>query len=95
MQLEHDHIDAILLSRMDTIFMFCYAIGSFFSGNIGDMYHAPTVIAWGLIGSGICVFTLVLGVWSGISEMSAFTSDSFFIVSQYYYCLGCFHIYSN
>ena len=81
MQLEADNLDPILLSRMDTVFMFCYAIGSFFSGNIGDIYHAPTVIAWGLIGSGLCVITLVLGIWMGISDISPYSSESFFIVS--------------
>ena len=80
-QLEADNLDAILLSRMDTIFMCCYAIGSFFSGNIGDTYHAPTVIGIGLIGSGLCVALLVLGIWFDLPHASAFVSQSYFLVS--------------
>lgn len=49
-------MDPILLSQMDTAFMFFYAIGSFFSGRLGDTFHAPTIIGFGLIGSAACVF---------------------------------------
>lgn len=35
-QLKLAGVDPILLSQMDTVFMICYAIGSFFSGKLGD-----------------------------------------------------------
>lgn len=81
-QLKEDGMDAIILSRMDTVFMFCYAIGSFFSGNIGDNYHAPTVIGLGLIGSGICVSLLMIGVRLDIPHAEHWFMVSYFLVRR-------------
>lgn len=81
-QLRDDDMDPILLSGMDTIFMTCYAVGSFFSGNIGDTYHAPTVVGVGLVGSGLCVAALVAGIWADLPHGSAVVSQAFFMVRQ-------------
>jgi len=72
-------VDPILLSQMDTTFMFFYAIGSFFSGKLGDTYHAPTVVGIGLIGSAACVFFLVMGVWTDVAHGSAAYSHFYFM----------------
>jgi sugar phosphate permease len=55
--------DPTFLSVMDTTFMLFYAIGSFFSGALGDFLSAPKIVAIGLIGSGICVLLLAVCVW--------------------------------
>ena len=75
-------IDPILLSQMDTVFMFFYAIGSFFSGRLGDTFHAPTIIGYGLIGSAACVFFLVFGIFENYARSSSigFTYFYFLIV---------------
>lgn len=52
--------DATFLSVMDTTFMLFYAIGSFFSGALGDLFPAPFIVAVGLIGTSICMFTFAL-----------------------------------
>jgi sugar phosphate permease len=64
-------LNPIIMSQMDTVFMFFYAIGSFFSGKLGDTYHAPTVVGYGLIGSSLCVMLLVFGVDENIARESA------------------------
>jgi OPA family glycerol-3-phosphate transporter-like MFS transporter 1/2 len=78
-QLKGIGVDPILLSQMDTAFMFCYAIGSFFSGKLGDTYHAPSIVALGLFGSAFCVFSLAVGIWSDIETMSYGVYYSFFM----------------
>jgi sugar phosphate permease len=40
-------LDPLILSAMDTVFMFCYSIGSVVSGHLGDNFHAPTIIGLG------------------------------------------------
>jgi sugar phosphate permease len=55
---------------VETAFMLFYAFGSFSAGALGDVYTAPTIIAAGLIGSGICVMLLVLFIWSDIANTS-------------------------
>eukprot|EP01041_Mallomonas_annulata_P010554 gene10554-22013_t len=72
-------IDPILLSQMDTTFMFFYAIGSFFSGKLGDTFHAPTVIGIGLLGSACCVFALVVGVWTDVAHSSVAYAHFYFM----------------
>ena len=59
--------------------MFFYAIGSFFSGKLGDTYHAPTVIGIGLLGSAFCVFALVVGVWTDVPHSSVAYSHFYFM----------------
>ena len=47
-------VDKIILSQMDTAFMFTYAIGSFISGRLGDTFPQNVVIGVGLLGSTLC-----------------------------------------
>ncbi len=42
--------------------MFSYAVGSFFSGSLGDRLYPPMVVGSGLIGSFICLMILVVAV---------------------------------
>ncbi len=56
---------------LDTAFMFSYAVGSFFSGSLGDRLYPPMVVGMGLIGSFACLMVLVVAVkWDlmGFSE---------------------------
>jgi sugar phosphate permease len=48
-------VDKIILSQMDMAFMFTYAIGSFVSGRLGDMFPQNAIIGWGLLGSTLCL----------------------------------------
>ena len=59
--------------------MFFYAIGSFFSGKLGDTYHSPTVVGLGLIGSAACVFFLAIGVWTDVAHSSVAYSHFYFM----------------
>lgn len=62
-QLLNVGVDPSLMSQMDAVFMLFYAIGSFFSGNLGDKAHAPSVVGVGLIGSGLSMLLLAIGFW--------------------------------
>ena len=79
-QLQAGGVHPMLLSEMDTTFLFFYAIGSFFSGNIGDKYHSPTVIGIGLIGSGCCVFALVLAMLMDITHTSDPSFERYYLI---------------
>ncbi len=51
--------------------MFSYAVGSFFSGSLGDRLYPPMVVGIGLIGSFLCLMVLdavVQGDLMGISS---------------------------
>jgi len=48
-------VDKVILSQMDTAFMFTYAIGSFVSGRLGDMFPQNAIIGYGLLGSTLCL----------------------------------------
>ena len=74
-------LDPILLSQMDTAFMFFYAIGSFFSGKLGDTYHAPTVVAIGLFGSSLCLFAIIAGIENDIGHSAVAGLSRFFFLS--------------
>ena len=74
MKLQEDaHFEPILLSMMDTAFMLFYAIGSFFSGSIGELYQYPAIVSIGLFGSSLCVLLLSVSVWAKVEE-SAYPS---------------------
>ena len=56
MKLESDaSFDPTFLSVMDTVFMLFYAIGSFFSGSLGEHLSSSTIVSVSLVGSGISV----------------------------------------
>lgn len=61
------------------LFIIADCTGSFFSGKLGDTYHAPTIVALGLIGSSLCVFALAAGVWGDIVDYSYGTYYAFFM----------------
>ena len=69
-----------LLSRIDTGFMFAYAVGSFFSGQLADRLHPSTIVAVGLIGSAACVMGLVAGLWLDVMHKSALVSNAYFLI---------------
>merc|ERR1712087_431679 len=48
-------VNKIILSQMDMAFMFTYAIGSFISGRLGDMFPQNIIIGVGLLGSTLCL----------------------------------------
>ncbi|KAL3926718.1 MAG: hypothetical protein SGPRY_003172 [Prymnesium sp.] len=52
-------VDKIILSQMDMAFMFTYAIGSFVSGRLGDMFPQNVVIGVGLLGSTLCLGMII------------------------------------
>ena len=62
MQLEGAGVDALTLTAMDSGFMFTYAGGSFITGQLGDTFSPVLVIATGLLGSTLCLFSMVFGV---------------------------------
>jgi hypothetical protein len=74
-------MDPILLSQMDTAFMFFYAIGSYFSGRLGDMFHAPTIIGCGLLGSAACVFLLVFGISEDFARTNVAFASFYFLTT--------------
>ena len=55
MDLVASGVDKIILSQMDMAFMFTYAIGSFVSGRLGDMFPQNVIIGVGLLGSTLCL----------------------------------------
>lgn len=61
--------DPTFLSVMDTVFMLCYATGSFFSGKLGRQLAAPVIVSLGLLGSAACVMTLAIFVWLDIESI--------------------------
>jgi MFS transporter, OPA family, solute carrier family 37 (glycerol-3-phosphate transporter), member 1/2 len=68
-----------ILSRLDTGFMFSYAIGSFFSGQLADRMHPSTIVAVGLVGSAACVMGLVFGLWADVLHTSPLLANTYFL----------------
>jgi sugar phosphate permease len=56
--LVQEGVDKIILSQMDMAFMFTYAIGSFISGRLGDMFPQNAIIGYGLLGSTLCLLMI-------------------------------------
>ena len=61
---------------MDTTFMATYALGSFVSGRLGDIYRPTTVLAIGLYGSGICLGFMVANLVMDYEHLSKILGDS-------------------
>ena len=55
-------VKASFLSYLDMVFMLAYAAGSVCSGMLADRYHKPTLLACGLVGSGLALVLVVLGL---------------------------------
>ena len=48
-------VDVSILSSMDTAFMLSYALGTFVSGRLGDMFPQNAILGLGLFGSTLCL----------------------------------------
>jgi len=81
-------LDQNVLSEMDSVFMFTYAIGSFISGRLGDTYRPSTIIAIGLLGSGICLFAMLIGILFDFEGMSNAFGNFFYLAT--YFVFGFF-----
>ncbi|XP_078482380.1 sugar phosphate exchanger 3-like [Ciona intestinalis] len=63
------------LGLLDTVFMFCYAVGLYFSGIIGDRFELRKVLAIGMWLSGILVFT-----FGTLTQWVHFYNKAFYII---------------
>lgn len=59
------------------------SVGSFFSGSLGDRFHAPTIVGIGLIGCGSAILLLAVGFWMNFIALNATASRIFFLVSKF------------
>jgi sugar phosphate permease len=66
-------------SQMDSFFMLFYAVGSFFSGSLGDTYNPSMIVGVGLIGSGIAILMLAIGFWMNFVAISIPLAQTFFL----------------
>ena len=64
-------VSALTLTAMDSGFMFTYAGGSFITGQLGDRFSPVIVIAMGLLGSTLCLFSIMFGTNNFIVENAA------------------------
>ena len=74
---------ALLLSEMDTVFMATYAAGNIINGKLGDTFNPTTILAVGLMGSGICLFLINVAIWFDFEGYSA-TLGNCFIIAVYF-----------
>lgn len=86
--LVHAGVDKIILSQMDTAFMLTYAIGSFISGRLGDMFPQNVVIGVGLIGSTLCLGMIQIFESSGIVRSNY--GEGFFLFTMAQFIHGFF-----
>lgn len=73
----------LFISAMDSTFMFTYAIGNVISGKAGDTLNPTTVLAFGLFGSGACLFLIVIAIWFDFHGLNA-NLGNFFVLSVYF-----------
>ena len=64
-------VSALTLTAMDSGFMFTYAGGSFITGQLGDRFSPVIVIAMGLLGSTLCLFSIMFGTNNFIVQNAA------------------------
>ena len=76
-------VDKIILSQMDTAFMFTYAIGSFISGRLGDMFPQNVIIGVGLLGSTLCLGMIQFLEYTGIVHSNYGMAFSLFVLAQF------------
>jgi sugar phosphate permease len=77
-----------VLSEMDSVFMATYALGSFISGRLGDIYRPTTIISIGLLGSGLCLFFMLVGIWFDFEGLNGTFGNLFFLTT--YFIFGFF-----
>jgi OPA family glycerol-3-phosphate transporter-like MFS transporter 1/2 len=76
-------VDKVILSQMDTAFMFTYAVGSFISGRLGDMFPQNVIIGVGLIGSTLCLGMIQFFEWTGVVHTNYPLGFFFFVFAQF------------
>lgn len=81
--LEHAGVDKLILSQMDTAFMFTYAIGSFISGRLGDMFPQNVVIGVGLLGSTLCLGLIAIFQWTDVVNSNYPLGFFLFVLAQF------------
>jgi len=74
---------SFILSEMDTVFMFTYAIGNIISGKLGDTFSPTTVLSIGLFGSGVCLFLINVSLWFDFVHFSE-SLGNLFIIAVYF-----------
>ena len=76
-------VDKMILSQMDTAFMLTYALGSFISGRLGDMFPQNVVIGVGLIGSTLCLGMIQVFEASGVVHHNYGFGFFLFVMAQF------------
>jgi OPA family glycerol-3-phosphate transporter-like MFS transporter 1/2 len=76
-------VDKIILSQMDMAFMFTYAIGSFISGRLGDVFPQNAIIGIGLIGSLLCLGMIAGLQICGLVHSSYGAAFFLFVMAQF------------
>ena len=83
MDLVKSGVDKNILSQMDMAFMFTYAIGSFATGRLGDMFPQNVIIGYGLIGSTLCLGMIQFFEYIGIVETNYPMAFFLFVMAQF------------
>jgi sugar phosphate permease len=76
-------VDKTILSQMDTAFMLTYALGSFISGRLGDMFPQNVVIGVGLMGSTLCLGMIQVFEASGVVNSNHSMGFFLFVMAQF------------
>lgn len=72
-----------ILGRMDAGFMFTYAFGAPFAGQLGDMFNPAKVLGIGLYGSALCIFLLATGIWENVAVLFNPILVNFYFLAVY------------
>ena len=76
-------VDKVILSQMDTAFMFTYAVGTFISGRLGDAFPQNIIIGIGLIGSTACLGVIQYLEFIGVMHWSHSHGFFLFVSAQF------------
>jgi len=76
-----------MLGLLDSVFMFFYAVGSYFSGSLGDRMNPSHVVGAGLYGAGFCVVLFAAGVWFDLVN----TTSSVWLYTTYFVLIWTLH----
>jgi MFS transporter, OPA family, solute carrier family 37 (glycerol-3-phosphate transporter), member 1/2 len=79
---------ATLLSAMDTVFMATYAAGNIINGKLGDTFNPTTILAIGLLGSGVCLMFIEFAIWGDFVSINVTFANTFILVI--YFLFGFF-----
>jgi len=81
--LVHAGVDKIILSQMDMAFMFTYAVGSFISGRLGDMFPQNVIIGVGLLGSTLCLGLILVFYWMDVVHSDYSFAFFLYVLAQF------------